>query len=64
MAISEMEILRAANLWLGQHSGNAVTEVRRRVAELQEAGDRDGADAWLRIIVAIEALSAPAGNVH
>ena len=64
MAISEMDILRVANLWLGQHGGNAVTEARRRVSQLQEAGDRDGADAWLRIIVAVEALSAPAGGVH
>jgi hypothetical protein len=64
LAISDIEIHRAGNLWLGQHGGNAVAEARRRVADCQEAGDRDGADVWLRIVVAIESLSAPTGNVH
>ena len=64
MAISDTEILRAANLRLGQHGGSVVAEARRLVADLLEAGDRDGADAWSRTIVASEALTAPAGNVH
>jgi hypothetical protein len=54
--MSDLDVARAANLWLGQHGDAAVATARRRVAELQAAGARDDADVWLRMIVAIEAL--------
>ena len=56
---SDLDIYRAARLWLGQHGDDAVAMARRKVAELQTAGQRDGADVWLRIIVAIETLLTP-----
>ena len=56
---SDLDIYRAAHLWLGQHGDDAVAMARRKVAELQTAGQRDGADVWLRIIVAMETLLAP-----
>jgi len=60
---SDLDIFRAANLWLGQHGDAAVEQSRRRVAELQAAGERDGADVWLRIIVAIETLRTSQSEV-
>jgi hypothetical protein len=56
---SDLDIFRAAHLWAGQHGDAAVAEARKRVAELQATGQRDGADVWLRIIVAIETLGTP-----
>lgn len=56
---SDLDIYRAARLWLGQHGDDAVAMARRKVAELQTAGQRDGADVWLHIIVAIETLLTP-----
>lgn len=56
---SDLDIFRTANLWLGQHGEAAVAEARRRVAELQAVGQRDSADVWLRVIVAIESLQMP-----
>ena len=41
---------------IGQHSVAAVEKARERVRDLQAMGEREGADVWLRIIVAIEAL--------
>lgn len=61
---SDLDIYRAARLWLGQHGDAAVREARRRVAELQATGQLDGADVWLRIIVAIETLLAPRTVTH
>jgi hypothetical protein len=58
MAISDIDIFRSANLCLAQHGVDAVDEARKRAAELQTAGDRDGADVWLRIMLAIETLQA------
>lgn len=59
MGISDLDVYRSANLWIGQHGALAVTKARDRVASLQATGDRDGADAWLRIIIAIETLQQP-----
>lgn len=60
---SDIDIFRAANLWLSQHCDAAIEQARRRVAELQAEGERDGADVWLRIIVAIETLRTPRSSV-
>jgi hypothetical protein len=61
---SDLDIFRAAKLWLDRHGDAAISEARRRVAEFQAAGERDGADSWLRIIVAIETLLAPLPGIH
>ena len=57
---SEHDILRTANLWLLRHGEAAVVEARSVVSRFREAGDLDGSDLWLRVIVAIERLAAPA----
>ena len=62
--IASRYIYRAAHLWLGQHGDAAATMARRKVAELQTAGQRDGADVWLRIIVAMETLLAPRASTQ
>ena len=60
---SVLDVFRAANIWLNQHGAAAVEQARRRVTELQAGGDRDGADVWLRIIVAIETMRTPQTEV-
>lgn len=54
---SDLDIFRSAKLWLDRHGDAAISEARRRVAELQAAGQPDGADVWLRIIVALDTLT-------
>ena len=55
----DLDILRSANLMIGQHGDLAVEKARERVADLQAKGDREGADVWLQIIVAVEMLRQP-----
>ena len=64
MTVPEIDIFRAANLWAAQHGEAAIPEARKKAAEFHTAGDRDGADVWLRIIVAVETLRAPATALH
>jgi hypothetical protein len=52
--VSDAEIDRTAHLWLERHGAAAVATARARVAELRHKGDLAGADAWLRLIVAVE----------
>ena len=52
--VSDAEIDRTAHLWLERHGAGAVAAARARVAELRRNGDLTGADAWLRLIVAVE----------
>jgi len=51
-----LEIFHSANLYLELHGDEAVAKARAMVRTMQDRGDRDGADRWLQIIVAIEAL--------
>jgi hypothetical protein len=62
--VSDLEIYRTANLWLSQHGDVALVRARHRAAELQAIDDRDGADVWLRIIVAIETWGSDATSAH
>jgi hypothetical protein len=59
MPVSDLDIHRTAHLWIERHGDHAVAKVREMVEEMQKKGDREGADAWLRIIVAIGALRTP-----
>jgi hypothetical protein len=59
MSASDHDILRRAKLMIGQHDAAAVEKARERVADLQAKGDRESADVWLQIIVAIETLRQP-----
>ena len=61
---SDLDVFRSAKLWLDRHGDTAVAEARRRVAELQAAGEREGADVWLRIIVALGTLTTPPTGAH
>lgn len=56
MAIDDLTIHRSARLWHELHGDRAVPKAREMVQAMQNAGDSDGADAWLRIIVAIDDL--------
>ena len=62
MAPSDLDIFRTANLWVMRHCDAAIDEARKMAAKFQDAGDRDGADVWLRIIVAVETLQIPAST--
>ena len=55
MAASDLENSRSATLFLDLHGEEAIPRARDMVRTMRERGDNDGADAWLRIIVAIEA---------
>lgn len=52
--VSDAEIDRTAHLWLERYGTDAVAAARARAAELRHKGDLAGADAWLRLIVAVE----------
>ena len=56
MTVSDLDIFRAANMHLERYGDRAVARAREMVRTLKERGDNDGADTWLRIIVAIETL--------
>jgi hypothetical protein len=56
MTVSDLEIFRAANPYVEWHGDEAVAKARETVRTLQERGDNDNADTWLRIIVAIETM--------
>jgi hypothetical protein len=56
--------LRAAHLHLERHGDQPVAKAREMVRTLKERGDNDGADTWLRIIVAIETMSQEASDPH
>jgi hypothetical protein len=60
MSVSDQDILRSANLWLNRHGDIAVAEARKMVAGFQEVGDRDSADIWLRILLAVETMRGSA----
>ena len=64
MTISDLDIFRSANLHLDQHGDQAVAKAREMVRTMKRRGDHDGADTWLRIIVAIETMKrGPDGAV-
>jgi hypothetical protein len=56
MAGSDLDIFRAANMYFEWYGDEAVAKAREMVRTLQERGDNDNADTWLRIIVAIETI--------
>jgi hypothetical protein len=44
---------------LSLHGDNAVAKAREMVESMRQKGDTEGADTWLRIIVAIGTLGTP-----
>jgi hypothetical protein len=59
MPTSDLEIHRAAYQWIAQHGDDAVAKAREMVETMRQRGDAEGADTWLRIIIAIGTLGAP-----
>lgn len=65
MAVSDIDIWRAATLLIRQHGENAEIVAARRVDELWEQEDDEGRAVWLRIKRAIvELQAAPTGPAH
>ena len=56
MTEPDVEIFRSANLFVELHGSEAVAKAREMVRSMRERGDNHGADRWLQIIVAIEAM--------
>jgi hypothetical protein len=59
MPVSDLDIHRSAHQWLSLHRENATAKAREMVEAMRKKGDNDGADTWLRIIVAIGTLGEP-----
>ena len=59
MPPSDLDITRTAHLLIQQHGDEATAMARRKVEEMRRNGDTEGADTWLRIIVAIGTLGTP-----
>ena len=59
MPISDLDIARSAHHWIQQHGDDAIAKAREMVEALRAKGDNEGADTWLRIIVAITTLGEP-----
>ena len=59
MAVSDLDIARSAHLFIQLHGDEATVKAREMVKEMRRKGDSDGADTWLRIIVAIGEIGEP-----
>jgi hypothetical protein len=59
MRVSDFEIRRLAHLFIQLDGEQATAKARKMVEEMRRKGDHDGADKWLRIIVAIGELGEP-----
>jgi hypothetical protein len=64
MPPSDLDITRTAHLLIQQHGDEATAMARQKVDEMRRRGDADGADVWLRIIVAIGTLGTPPTNAR
>jgi hypothetical protein len=59
MPVSDLDIARSAHQRISMHGENAMAKAREMVETMRKKGDNDGADTWLRIIVAIGTLGEP-----
>ena len=59
MPVSDLDIARSAHLFIQLHGDEATAKARQMVEEMRRKGDHQGADTWLRIIVAISELGGP-----
>jgi hypothetical protein len=59
MPVSDHDVHRAAHLLIAQCGDNTVAKARGTVETMRQRGDIEGADTWLRIIVAIGTLGTP-----
>jgi hypothetical protein len=58
MPVSDLDIHRAAHQWIS-NGDQATVRAREMVEMMRQRGDTEGADTWLRIIVAIGTLGTP-----
>ena len=54
--ISDVDILRCANLMVRTHGAEAVAFARQRVDHLSAKGDPEGRRVWIRITAAVAGL--------
>ena len=54
--MEEVDIWRSANFLIQQHGPDAIKIAALREVEMLNSGDDEGAQAWQRIILAIDAL--------
>jgi hypothetical protein len=59
MRSSDLEINHYAHLFIQQHGDQATARAREMVEKMRKIGDQEGADMWLRVIVAIGELGEP-----
>ena len=59
MPVSDRDIRQLAHFFIRVHGDEATAKARKTVEEMRSKGDHDGADRWLRIIVAIGELGEP-----
>jgi hypothetical protein len=59
MPPSDLDITRSAHQWISLHGDAATAKAREMVETMRQKGNKDGADVWLRIIVAIGSLGEP-----
>jgi hypothetical protein len=59
MPVSDLDIQRYAHLFIQLHRDEATAKAREMVEQMRRIGDQEGADMWLRIIVAIGELGEP-----
>ena len=59
MPPSDIDIQRTAHQLIQRHGDKATAKARKMVEEMRHKGDQEGADEWLRIIVAIGELGEP-----
>ncbi len=64
MQVSDLDIQRAARSLIQQHGENATAKARERIEQMRPRGDAEGADHWLRIVVAIGTLGAPPADAR
>jgi hypothetical protein len=64
MPPSDLDINHTAYLWIRRHGDEATARARRKVEEMRRRGDTDGADVWLRVLVAIGTLGTPPTNAR
>jgi hypothetical protein len=56
MDVSDVVIRRFAHLFIQLHREEATAKARRMVEEMLRDGDRDGADNWRRVFIAMREL--------
>jgi hypothetical protein len=59
MPPTDLDIQRTAHLWIQRRCDDATAKARQKVDEMRRKHDLEGADTWLRIIVAIGTLGTP-----